>query len=222
MQMAFICVDTPSSGGSQHYDHSKLGRVLLELGRLPASDGDGSSAGAAAPLHVVVCCTVIPGYMDTVAAELLGLTSGGSGSEAGRRRLTLSYNPLFIAQGAILQGIRFPDLVLIGEQQQQQSLLQHTKETEGAGGGAGHSGDSISGRALERLWGKVIAPHGRSAKDVVRRMPMLAAEVAKLSLNCYGACAAASAHLSRENLHLRAPQRGNGEPELAAHGQDGN
>jgi nucleotide sugar dehydrogenase len=144
-ETVFVCVDTPSTGGEQHYDHTKLGCVLTQLGAIQVGPR---------PLHVVICCTVLPGYMDEVAADLLQ----GCG-----RPWTLIYNPLFIAQGAILEGLRYPDLVLVGQQ------------------------DSNAGRAagarLGQLWGRVVGKE--VAATCVRRMGMLSAEVAKLGLNCF-------------------------------------
>eukprot|EP01052_Picozoa_sp_SAG31_P003504 SAG31_NODE_135_length_23206_cov_25.707967_28_plen_163_part_00 len=150
----------------QHYDHSKLGRVLQQLRNVTLSGDAGSE-----PLHVVVCCTVIPGYMDDVAAELLDIRQQSEGSRSGRP-LTLSYNPLFIAQGTILAGMRAPNLVLIGQMNE----------------------ESVAGLALQRLWGRVIAP--TPSDLVVRKMPMLSAEVAKLSLNCYGELLSSAWHIS--------------------------
>ena len=51
-ETVFVCVDTPSTGGEQHYDHTKLGCVLTQLGAIQVGPR---------PLHVVICCTVLPG-----------------------------------------------------------------------------------------------------------------------------------------------------------------
>eukprot|EP00698_Gefionella_okellyi_P011166 TRINITY_DN2929_c0_g1_i2.p1 TRINITY_DN2929_c0_g1~~TRINITY_DN2929_c0_g1_i2.p1 ORF type:complete len:303 (-),score=44.59 TRINITY_DN2929_c0_g1_i2:40-948(-) len=55
--------------------------------------------------HVVIGCTVLPGYIANVATFLLGNCTNTS----------VSYNPEFIAQGDIIRGLERPDMVLIGE-----------------------------------------------------------------------------------------------------------
>ena len=90
----FIFVQTPSSGNDQHYDHTHLNDVLAQLNKLKIKDK-----------HLVICCTVMPGYCDMVAPSLL----------ADCENVTVSYSPEFIAQGAIIQGTMNPDMALIGE-----------------------------------------------------------------------------------------------------------
>jgi len=90
----FILVDTPSAGGERHYDHSKLGAVLQGINRLKPIGK-----------HVVIGCTVLPGYIANVGRFLLGDC----------KECSLSYNPEFIAQGEIINGQLRPDMVLIGE-----------------------------------------------------------------------------------------------------------
>ncbi len=51
--------------------------------------------------HVVVCCTVLPGYIANVGRELL----------SGTENTSLSYHPAFIAQGDIIRGFLYPDMV---------------------------------------------------------------------------------------------------------------
>jgi len=55
--------------------------------------------------HVVIGCTVLPGYIATVGRFLLKDCVNTS----------LSYNPEFIAQGTIMRDYVHPDMVLIGE-----------------------------------------------------------------------------------------------------------
>jgi len=57
----FILVDTPSTGGERHYDHSKLGSVLMALNSLKVENK-----------HMVIGCTIIPGYTATVGRQLIG------------------------------------------------------------------------------------------------------------------------------------------------------
>ena len=90
----YIFVQTPSAGGDRHYDHTHLSDVLCQLNALKVSDK-----------HIVICCTVMPGYCETIAPALLGDCTN----------VTVSYSPEFIAQGAIIDGTLQPDMVLIGE-----------------------------------------------------------------------------------------------------------
>jgi len=90
----FVFVQTPSSGTEQHYDHTHLNDVLSQINTLRVRDA-----------HVVICCTVMPGYCDTIAPALL----------ADCMNVTVSYSPEFIAQGAIIEGTLRPDVALIGE-----------------------------------------------------------------------------------------------------------
>lgn len=90
----YIFVQTPSTGSDRHYDHTHLSDVLTQLSALQAKDK-----------HVFICCTVMPGYCDTIAPSLL----------SGCENVSVSYSPEFIAQGAIMAGILSPDMVLIGE-----------------------------------------------------------------------------------------------------------
>ena len=55
--------------------------------------------------HIVIGCTVFPGYIRTVGKFLLRDCPN----------TTLSYNPEFIAQGNIIYGLQNPDMILIGE-----------------------------------------------------------------------------------------------------------
>ncbi|MCK5640965.1 MAG: UDP-glucose/GDP-mannose dehydrogenase family protein, partial [Gammaproteobacteria bacterium] len=55
--------------------------------------------------HIVMCCTVFPGYIrETALPELADCSN-----------ITLSYCPPFIAQGEIIKGYTEPDMVLIGQ-----------------------------------------------------------------------------------------------------------
>ena len=90
----YIFVQTPSTGSDRHYDHTHLSDVLTQLSALKAKDK-----------HVIICCTVMPGYCNTVAPALL----------SGCENVSVSYSPEFIAQGAIMAGTLMPDMVLIGE-----------------------------------------------------------------------------------------------------------
>eukprot|EP00296_Roombia_truncata_P007766 JP446218.1.p1 GENE.JP446218.1~~JP446218.1.p1 ORF type:complete len:387 (-),score=121.56 JP446218.1:225-1274(-) len=92
--LIMVLVDTPSGGGDRHYDHSKLARVLTEINKRKVADK-----------HLVICCTVIPGWIAGVGRFLIRDCPN----------TTLSYNPEFIAQGDVIRGLLKPDMVLIGE-----------------------------------------------------------------------------------------------------------
>ena len=89
----FIVVDTPNGGGYNFYDHSKLSRLLLTINSHKVSNK-----------HVVVCCTVMPKYINDVGKSLL----------SDCHNTTVNYNPEFIAQGNIIHGFLNPDIILIG------------------------------------------------------------------------------------------------------------
>eukprot|EP01046_Picozoa_sp_COSAG06_P010290 COSAG06_NODE_560_length_14294_cov_16.177739_10_plen_369_part_00 len=169
-----ICVDTPSTGGERHYDHSKVGAVLSALNshavRQQAAGGEaGSGSASGIPRHVVVCCTVMPGYLIEVGAHLL--------RDSPQLRAGLLYNPLFIAQGEIMRGLLRPDLILIGE-------------------AGDRVGESSGGNALTQIWARVCELGDESGersgsgsgggRDLpIRRMSWTSAEITKLSLNCF-------------------------------------
>lgn len=89
----FVIVATPSLP-SGRYDHAQVDSViqkLIEIGRQETRK------------HFIVCCTVMPGYCDSIKNKLNNLN------------YSVSYNPEFIAQGTILRDQANPDMVLIGE-----------------------------------------------------------------------------------------------------------
>ncbi len=90
----YIMVDTPSTPSKEAYDHSKLSKILTEINKRKVKNK-----------HIVIGCTIFPGYISSVGNFLLRDCSN----------TTLSYNPEFIAQGNILYGLQNPDIVLIGE-----------------------------------------------------------------------------------------------------------
>eukprot|EP00164_Ancoracysta_twista_P001424 GFYU01001855.1.p1 GENE.GFYU01001855.1~~GFYU01001855.1.p1 ORF type:complete len:409 (+),score=146.55 GFYU01001855.1:98-1228(+) len=89
-----VFVHTPNGGGEKFYDHSHLNRVLMQLNDRKIQNK-----------HVIVGCTVIPGYCNDVGSFLLRDCPN----------TTLTYHPEFIAQGDIVKGFLRPDMVLIGE-----------------------------------------------------------------------------------------------------------
>lgn len=93
-EVIFILVATPTSAGEEAYDTTTLSKVLSDIANLKPENK-----------HIVICCTVMPGYISIVGSFLLESCKG----------CTLSYNPEFIAQGEIMKGLTEPDVVLIGE-----------------------------------------------------------------------------------------------------------
>jgi len=111
--LILILVATPTGHGrDQTYDCSTLSKVLSELNDKRVSNK-----------HIVICCTVMPGYIDNIGLHLLRNCVNTS----------LSYNPEFIAQGEVISGLLNPDVVLIGQGSQSAGdILQdlYTKATE--------------------------------------------------------------------------------------------
>mmetsp|Transcript_21688 Transcript_21688/g.26126 ORF Transcript_21688/g.26126 Transcript_21688/m.26126 type:complete len:364 (-) Transcript_21688:182-1273(-) len=133
--LILILVDTPSTGGDRHYDVSKLGRVLNQINKKRVENK-----------HVVVCCTVMPTYIKNIGEYLLRDCVN----------TTLSYNPEFIAQGDIIRGLLYPDMVLIGE------------------------GSKAAGDVLEEVY-----RHMCHNNPTISRMSPSSAEITKISVNCF-------------------------------------
>lgn len=91
--LLFVIVATPSLENGR-YDHSQIDSLLDEL------EGHGRQENQK---HLIVCCTTMPGYCDSITERMNKLN------------YTVSYNPEFIAQGTILRDQERPDMVLIGE-----------------------------------------------------------------------------------------------------------
>lgn len=90
----FIIIATPSTNKVEAYDHSALSRLLSSINKRKVKNK-----------HIVIGCTIFPGYIRQVASYLI----------RDCENTTLSYNPEFIAQGNIMYGFQNPDMVLIGE-----------------------------------------------------------------------------------------------------------
>jgi len=133
--LVFILVDTPTGSGEKSYDHSKLSGLLEKINDLKAENK-----------HLVIGCTVLPGYIANVGRYLI----------RDCKNTTLSYNPEFIAQGDIIKGFANPDMVLIGQ-----------------------ANEDI-GNILEQLYKNVTdnSPH-------ICKMTSESAEITKLSVNCF-------------------------------------
>lgn len=89
----FIFVQTPNGGGRKFYDHTILSNVLSDLNDLKLKNK-----------HIIINCTVMPGYIRDIGNCLLKDCIN----------TTLSYNPEFIAQGEIIKGMEYPDMILFG------------------------------------------------------------------------------------------------------------
>lgn len=89
----FIVVDTPS-GSQEAYDHSKLSKLLSNINKHKIANK-----------HIVIACTIFPGYVKNIASYIL----------RDCQNISISYNPEFIAQGSIITNFENPDMILIGE-----------------------------------------------------------------------------------------------------------
>jgi nucleotide sugar dehydrogenase len=131
-----VMVATPSLPNG-FYDHSQVDRVVDALKKI----------GSVQRKQLVICCTVTPGYTRTVRKRL-----GGLG-------YYVSYSPEFIAQGNIINGQLYPDMVLIGS------------EDEDFSG---------SGQILANVYGIWCVKKGP-----INIMSSLSAEICKIALNCF-------------------------------------
>ena len=93
--LIMILVDTPLGGGDDYYDHSKVSSLLLKINKYKLHNK-----------HIVICSTIIPGYINKIGRFLL----------SDCKNVTLNYNPEFIAQGDIINGLQQPDMILIGQE----------------------------------------------------------------------------------------------------------
>lgn len=80
--------------GTEGYNFDALNALLAEI-----------NAHKVKNKHLVIHCTLFPGYIQNSALPLL----------ADCTNITLSYNPPFIAQGEINKGLVTPDMILIGQ-----------------------------------------------------------------------------------------------------------
>ena len=134
----FIYVATPSSGGEKFYDHTTLGNILMKINERKVQNK-----------HIVIGCTVTPGYIRDVGNFLI----------KDCKNTSLSYNPEFIAQGDIINGIFAADFILIGE------------------------GSKEAGNKLQEIYQKLGESYGHI--PVIHRMSPASAEITKLSVNCF-------------------------------------
>jgi nucleotide sugar dehydrogenase len=131
--ICFIMVSTTI--GTDSYDYSVISKLLSEI-----------NTQRIANKHIVICSTHSPGFIKNVAIPLLKDCTN----------VTVSYNPPFIAQGEIFNGIIKADMVLIGE------------------------GTQEIGSILEKIYKKVC-----HSDSYIARMSVESAEITKLGLNCF-------------------------------------
>jgi UDPglucose 6-dehydrogenase len=142
-QATFVVVPTPSdaSGGfSLRYVKSAMSRL-------------GKALSHKSEYHLVVLTsTVMPGSMDGTVLPVLEHSSGKKcGSDFG-----VCYNPEFIALGEVIEGLRNPDLVLVGES------------------------DEAAGDTISKIHVRLCKNPSR-----IERMTFLNAEVAKIAVNAF-------------------------------------
>ena len=129
----FIMVATPSSEDGK-YNHDQIEKVLNQI----YSFGKQKNKKT-----IIIGCTTYPGYCETLVDKLKKLN------------YDLVYNPEFIAQGNIIDGQLYPDMVLIGESSKD------------------------SGNIVESIHSKVCLNN-----PTICRMSLTEAELTKLSINC--------------------------------------
>ncbi len=88
----FVAISTTT--GTEGYDFAAMDSLLESI-----------RAWSPGNKHLVICSTVVPGYIQKRAQEILKDLQG----------ITISYNAPFIAQGNIIAGYCNPDIVLIGQ-----------------------------------------------------------------------------------------------------------
>lgn len=97
--LIFIFVPTPSKVGG-NYDHKHIEQVLSKI-----------QSNNIKTKTLVIGCTVMPGYCEYISKQLKHLD------------ISIIYNPEFIAQGSIIEGLKKADIVLIGGENIPQTLL---------------------------------------------------------------------------------------------------
>lgn len=90
----YICIQTPNGGNDKFYDHSHLSNLLSNINKKKIKNK-----------NFIISCTVMPGYINTIAKKLL----------EDCYNCTVNYNPEFVAQGNIIKGYEYQDIILIGE-----------------------------------------------------------------------------------------------------------
>lgn len=97
--LIFVFVQTPSNGGGE-YNHKYVDQIVTKIHSTGVSNKT-----------LVIGCTVMPYYSEAVQKKLDTLN------------INVIYNPEFIAQGSIIEGLKNADIVLIGGENIPQSLF---------------------------------------------------------------------------------------------------
>jgi len=141
-QATFVVVPTPSEPS---------GRFSLSYVK-PAMEAIGLALSKKTGYHLVVLTsTVMPGSTD----EVKRILEQSSGKRCGKD-FGLCYNPEFIALGDVIEGLRNPDLLLVGES------------------------DKEAGDALAKIHARIC-----KNSPPMERMTFLNAEVAKIGVNAF-------------------------------------
>lgn len=130
----FILVATPSLEDGK-YDHSSVESVIEQFEALGKQENK---------KHFIIGCTVMPGYSKSIKERLNKLN------------YSVNYNPEFIAQGTILRDQLYPDMVLIGEE------------------------DEEAGNIIEDIY-KNVCKNDPS----ICKMDLTSSELTKIALNCF-------------------------------------
>ena len=145
----FIIVPTPSLENDE-YDHTIINNIIDEIILLGKQETQ---------KHIIICSTTMPGYCNILYDKIKDYN------------YTVSYNPEFIAQGDILNGMNYPDIVLIGEVMK------------------------ISGDLLIKIYSKICKNNPN-----ICRMSLLEAEITKISINCFITTKIAFANMIGDSL----------------------
>ncbi len=141
IELFFCVVHTPSLADGS-YNHKYLESCAEELKSYLEPNGPKK--------YFVVCSTTMPGY----CKELQGKFEGYN--------VEVCYNPEFIAQGAILKGMEYPDMVLMGCESDE------------------------AFEKLESVYRKLTHSENSSTQHpIFCRMKPTEAEITKISINCF-------------------------------------
>lgn len=100
--LIFVLVATPSLPDGE-YDHSQVEKVIEDIKLLFINHVNKT---------VVISCTTMPGFCKSLEEKVKGLN------------INIIYNPEFIAQGNIINGLKHADMVLIGGDDIPKSLFE--------------------------------------------------------------------------------------------------
>lgn len=137
--LIFIFVATPSLESGE-YDHQYIEEVVADI--LKYAENGGNLSGKA----LVISCTTMPTYCQKLQNRLFPLG------------INVYYNPEFIAQGSIVDGLHSADLVLIG----QSDLKEETNED------------------LLNVYRTIM-----NKEPIFKVLSLTGAEMAKIATNCF-------------------------------------